>query len=347
MAVSGSLAENASKGWRWWTGELRACVPQKLRALMMSKDLRVELFADAITVRRSPRSVSSFPLPLDSANREALTRLLKRRRLAVVFPSGRTLSCLIDLPIAAERAVRQALRYEVDRRTPFKADDVHLGYRIRERDGAARRLKVEMICAPRRLLDPLRDIAVPAQATVGSLAADLPTGSVDLGLGEDRHAASGPGRIVALGWVLGTAAAIAGLIIPLLRIEAAAGSLEAEVADLRIKAGRAADLEREIAQITAREDALDAFLSGKAPLTLLAELAGITGDDTYLTSVHFDGNTLQIDGSAASAAAVAEVIEGSPHFRNPTFRTAVIPSADAGESFSLSFLVERAASETR
>jgi general secretion pathway protein L len=347
MAVSGSLSENAVKGWRWWTGELRACIPQRLRAMMLSKDLRVEMSADAIIVRRSSRSVSSFPLPLDGENRESLMRLLKRRRLTVVLPTGRTLSCLVDLPIAAERAVSQALRYEVDRRTPFKADAVYLGYRVRERDSAARRLRVEMICTPRRLLDPLRDVAGPAQAVIGSLSAGLPAGNVDLALGEDQHATGGPGRIAVLGFALGCAAAIAGLIIPLLRIEAAVESMEAEVADLRIKAGRAADLEREIAQITARETALDRFLSGKAPLILLTELASITADDTHLTGVRFDGNTLQIDGSAASAAAVAQAIEGSPHFRNPTFRAAVTPDANAGEDFSLSFQIERAAPEDR
>jgi general secretion pathway protein L len=347
MAVPGSLTQNALKGWRWWTGELRACIPQRLRSLALSRDLRVEMSANAITVRRSSRSISSFPLPLDSGNREALTRLLKRRRLTVIVPAERAVSCVVDLPLAAERAVSQALRYEVDRRTPFKADAVYLGYKVRERDSAARRLKVEMVCAPRRLLDPLRGVAASAPAVIGSLIAELPSGNVDLGFGENQRATGGPGRIVALGFGLGCAAAIAGLAIPLMRIEAAADSMEAEIADLRVRAGRAAELEREIVQITARETALDTFLQGKAPLVFLAELASITGDDTYITGFRFDGNAFQIDGSAASAAAVVQAIEGSPHFRNPTFRTAVTPDADAGEDFSLSFLVEQAVPEDR
>lgn len=343
MAASGSLTQNALKGWRWWTSELRACIPQRLRSFALSRDLQVEISASAIEVRRSSRSVSSFPLPLDSGSREALARLLKRRRLTVVVSAGRAISCLVDLPLAAERAASQALRYEVDRRTPFKADAVYLGYKVRERDSAARRLRVEMVCVPRRLLDPLRGIAASAQAVIGSLVAELPSGGVDLGFGKNQRATGGPGRIV----VLGCAAAIAGLAIPLMRVEAAAESTEAEVADLRAKAGRAADLDREIAQIAARETALDTFLQGKAPLVFLAELASITGDDTYITGFRFDGNAFQIDGSAASAAAVVQAIEGSPHFKNPTFRTAVTPDANAGEDFSLSFLVERAVPEDR
>ena len=37
------------------------------------------------------------------------------------------------------------------------------------------------------------------------------------------------------------------------------------------------------------------------------------------------------------------MIEGSPLFRNPTFRAAVTPVADGGEQFSLGFEIEGAA----
>lgn len=347
MAATGTLTENALKGWRWWTGELSSCVPRRLRTLVQSKDLRVELAADAITVRRSARSSSTFSLPLAPADREVLKRLLKRRRIAVVFAAGRALASTVELPLAAERSALQALRFEVDRRTPFKADQIHLGYRVRQRDGAGRRLVVDMICVPKRLLDPIRGILADAEASIGSLSVDLPEGSVDLGFGAVRPAAGGAGRIVALGWVVGLGAALAGVLVPLVRLETMAGNLEAEVADLRLKAAKAGDLERRIAEITDREKALDAFLADKVPLVLLAELARITGDDTYLTGFRFDGRTVQIDGSARSAAGVAEVIEGSPRFRNPVFRTAVVPSGTAGEDFSLSFELERAAPEGR
>jgi general secretion pathway protein L len=339
MAATGTLTEAARKGWRWWTGELRSCVPRRVRALALSKDLRVELAAQSITIRRSARSATSFPLPIGAADREAAVRMLKRRRVAIVFDAGRAVTSAVELPLAAERSVHQALRYEVDRRTPFKADQVHLGYRVRLRDAAGRRLVVDMICVPKRLIEPVRDILDDAQASIGNLSVDLPQGVVDLAFNADRGAAGGAGRIVALGWALGLGAALAGVLVPLVRLE--------DVAELRLKAARAGDLERQIAEITNREKALDAFLADKAPLVLLAELARITGDDTHLTGFRFDGNSVSIDGSARSAAGVAQVIEGSPHFRNPTFRVAVTPTADDAEHFSLSIDIERAAPEKR
>ena len=68
------------------------------------------------------------------------------------------LGCPVELPLAAERAIPAALRFEVDRRTPFKPGSVHLGYRVRERDTAGRKLKVDLVCVPKRLLDPMREV---------------------------------------------------------------------------------------------------------------------------------------------------------------------------------------------
>ena len=87
------------------------------------------------------------------------------------------------------------------------------------------------------------------------------------------------------------------------------------------------ELENRLTEISTREAALDKFLSGTAPVVLLAELARVAADDTHFTAFRFDGGTINVDGHGASAAALAEVIEGSPLFRNPTFRAAVWLSA--------------------
>jgi len=342
------ISAAAAAGWAWWIGELRSCVPRRLRTLMSPSTLRLDISSDSVTLRRSSRSAASFPLPLSGQDREVLTRQLRRRRAAVVFDAGRALVCLVELPLAAERAVAAALRFEVDRRTPFKPGGVHLGYRVRERDTAGRKLKVDLVCVPKRLLDPMREVLHDAGATLDSIAVDLGTDKIDLSQDGDprqngRRAATRLGHAVTLGWVLGLGMAVAGLLLPLFRLESMADSLEAEVANLRGQAAQAVQLENRLTGIASREAALDTFLSGTAPVVLLAELARIAGDDTYFTAFRFDGGTINVDGRGASAAALAEVIEGSPMFRNPTFRAAVTPVADGGEQFSLGFEIEGAA----
>lgn len=340
----------AAAGWTWWIGELRGCVPRRLRTLMAPSTLRLDISADGVTLRRSSRSARIFPLPFSAEDREALAHQLRRRHTAVVFEAGRALVVPVELPLAAERALPAALRFEVDRRTPFKAGSVHMGFRIRERDTAGRKLKVDMVCVPKRLLDPVREVLHIAGATLDSIAVDLGAeksgiGKVELALDSDpRHggqqAATRLSHAASFASVLGIGMVIAGLLIPLFRLESMADSYEADVAGLRAQAAKAVELENRLTEISTREAALDKFLSGTAPVVLLAELARVAADDTHFTAFRFDGGTINVDGHGASAAALAEVIEGSPLFRNPTFRAAVTPVADGGEQFSLGFEVE-------
>src|SRR3954470_5715249 len=102
-------------GWNWWIGELRGCVPRRLRTLMAPARLRLEIAADTVTLRRSSRSAESFTLPLSAQDRDLLARQLRRRHTEVVFDAGRALVCPVELPLAAERAIPAALRFEVDR----------------------------------------------------------------------------------------------------------------------------------------------------------------------------------------------------------------------------------------
>jgi general secretion pathway protein L len=344
MNLSG-IGAAAAAGWTWWTGELRGCVPRRLRTLMAPSTLRLDISSDSVTLGRASRSATIIKLPLSLEDRELLIHKIRRRHTAVVFDAGRALVCPVELPLAAERAIPAALRFEVDRRTPFKANSVHLGYRVRERDTAGRKLRVDLVCVPKRLLDPVREVLHSAGATLDSIAVDLGTDMIDLALDGDprqtgRQAVNRLGHAVTLGWVLGIGMAVAGLLIPLFRLEAMADDLEASVANLRRDAVQAVELENRLTEIANRETALDALLAGTAPVVLLAELARIAGDDTYFTAFRFDGGTIAVDGRGASAAALAEVIEGSPMFRNPTFRSAVTPVADGGEQFSLGFDVE-------
>jgi general secretion pathway protein L len=340
----------AAAGWTWWIGELRGCVPRRLRTLMAPSTLRLDISADGVTLRRSSRSARIFPLPFSAEDREALALQLRRRHTAVVFEPGRALVVPVELPLAAERAIPAALRFEVDRCTPFKASSVHLGFRIRERDTAGRKLKVDMVCVPKRLLDPVREVLHIAGATLDSIAVELgaeKSGAVRVELTQDsdprhsgRQAATRLSHAATFASVLGIGMVIAGLLIPLFRLESMADSYESDVAGLRTQAAKAVELENRLTEIATREAALDTFLSGTAPVVLLAELARVAADDTHFTAFRFDGGTINVDGHGASAAALAEVIEGSPLFRNPTFRAAVTPASNGGEQFSLGFEVE-------
>jgi len=61
----------------------------------------------------------------------------------------------VSLPLAAERELDQALAFEMDRETPFTAEELYWNHRIIEADRQNGRLSVRLSLVPKANLDPL------------------------------------------------------------------------------------------------------------------------------------------------------------------------------------------------
>src|SRR5690606_22651989 len=59
----------------------------------------------------------------------------------------------LNLPAAAEENLRQVLAFEMDRQTPFKADQVYFDSRVLGHDANGRTARVELVLIPRGQLD--------------------------------------------------------------------------------------------------------------------------------------------------------------------------------------------------
>ena len=89
----------------------------------------------------------AYRLPLAVAPPPALIQQLKQ----MATQAGRTLLQLetrsvlhksIALPAVTEARLESVLGFEMDRHTPFKADDVYFGYRVAKREPATQRILV-------------------------------------------------------------------------------------------------------------------------------------------------------------------------------------------------------------
>ncbi|MEO8672532.1 MAG: PilN domain-containing protein [Tahibacter sp.] len=149
----------------WWGGELVACLPQRWRAalaeatesLLLSRqeqDLLVgrEGAGGAIELGRIDLQRSADEQRLDF---ERLRGAIDEPQLRQFYcvPIARTLRRTLSLPVAAEENLRQVLSFEMDRQTPFKADQVYFDYRVLGRDAAGRSLHVDLVVLPRQQLD--------------------------------------------------------------------------------------------------------------------------------------------------------------------------------------------------
>ena len=101
---------------RWWMGELAACVPPRIKQRLAHKPQTIVL-----------------PYGSELSDLEpALRRKAARGKIGVTvrLPVHAALTTQISLPSAAAANLAEVVRFELDRRTPFAADDVRFTHRI-------------------------------------------------------------------------------------------------------------------------------------------------------------------------------------------------------------------------
>lgn len=149
----------------WWGRELVACLPQRWRDVLAEgrEDLLLHTDGGEIVVRRETAhgvaALGTIALDQDAETQRAEFGRLRGsidepmlRQFYCISPA-RTLRRTLSLPAAAEDNLRQVLAFEMDRQTPFKADQVYFDYRVLGRDASGRQLHVDLVVMPRAQLD--------------------------------------------------------------------------------------------------------------------------------------------------------------------------------------------------
>lgn len=327
----------------WWWGQLRPLLPAKVQAwLSESRDeVLVTLSAERVDLAWNGRSARA-PASLERAVEQDLLKRDLAAYLAgteeppaivLTLPPGRVLRRTLTLPAAAEQNLRQVLAFEMDRQTPFKADQVHYDYRILARDPSSRQIRVEMAVVPRASVD----VDAAAMAEIG-----VALNSVDIApLGSDRR----PGfnllpaerrarqRDV---WLLanvglGALCLVLLLVAMALSVSNRSKALEAlrETVDReRVEAKAVADLRSELRGAVEGAN----FLSEKKraqPVVsdLMLDLTRRLPPDTWLQRFSLTGRQIQLQGQADEAASLIRVLQQSQMLRGPAIQGAVTPDA--------------------
>ena len=155
------------KFFRWWGGELAFLVPENLRKLLGTRRAQLVLrkLEDGLDADYSDeagvQNLGSFSLDEEGVRkREVLFQErpeLAEAELLLLLRPEQSLHKFIKLPAAAEENLNQVVAFEMDRLTPFKADQVYFAVRVLERLPETRQIRVGLVLAPRQKLDPILD----------------------------------------------------------------------------------------------------------------------------------------------------------------------------------------------
>ena len=151
----------AGQFFQWWGEELLNAMPTRFRARMQYARRRLLMNMGEGDVSLSVDDASSIH-SLDTFSTEGDTRLqqqrirelLQQHELTEVsrdflLPEAVVLRTQVVMPLAAEANLRQALAYEMDKHTPFQAEEVFYNWRILTRDREAGQIQFELFVTKR------------------------------------------------------------------------------------------------------------------------------------------------------------------------------------------------------
>lgn len=253
-----------------------------------------------------------------------------RRNAEVVarLPRARFLRRTVEFPLAAGENLREVIGFEMDRYTPFKADEVYFDYHLVTKDHERKRLTV--------------DLAIATRATVQSALEKLRAWNLEpdrLDIEDEEKRGAGPfnllpvtsrtrvkthrrGLTTALVTVV-LLLIVASVLLPVQQKHALLAELEDRLAVAKSNAAQARDLSVQVDGLLERGQFVVQQKRARPPVAeLLKELTVLLPDDTWIIRMSWKGERVTLAGISANSSSLVALLEESQllagvHFNSP------------------------------
>jgi general secretion pathway protein L len=255
---------------------------------------------------------------------------------------------LIYLPAAAQENLYQVVSFELDRYTPFNAEQVYFTL-LPLGQTEHQQIRALLIAVPKPQLDRqliiLEALGIqPHRVDYAPALSEFPQSQGAYNLLPARFRQQTSKLSQSIQWLTGTLLLLlscAVLVWPVLQEGQAVDSLKARIKQLE-KQNRIVDEQQtEIDAIHAETQKLiDIKSSSPALLAVLNELSHLLNDETWLTHMHFADNQLQIQGQSPAASTLISTLEASDFFSSVSFVSPLTQDKTTGrERFQISMTV--------
>ena len=376
-AIGPRLAEFARRSgvsgfWPWWTAQLNAIVPARPRAALERRRMRPVLVFDGdhatlwrpgmdgervVMVAASDWSLAGDAASVAAAGRAAVASLAAGGRAGTLpnkvvlsMPPRDVLRKTLVLPAAVEPNLRQTLAYDLDRHTPFRADELYFDAIVVGRMPDRKEIRVDLVSCRKVVVDAALRHATAWGLTVAAAVPEPPSGAAHSRLNLLPHEARSM-RALWKRWqfwlplCLVALVALAAIAIPLWQKRDYAIALNSVAADAKAQAAVSerlrAELETKVADFNF---ALEKKYAYPSAFRVVDEISRVLPDDTWLTQFEMKSiakgketqREILVRGETANAGRLVQLFEESPLFaqtapRSPT--TKIQPGP--GEIFDL------------
>lgn len=337
----------------WWLGELSVMVPRVLssasRTAMEHRAL-VEISGSHVTFSRVVAGKVAVMGRLDMASLDAagqrlafqseLNKIVRQKaEIALCLPPEQVLRKKLSLPLAAEENLRQVIAFEMDRHTPFKAEQVCFDYRLARRD---KQLEVLLVVAPRSVIDePLRQLADWGARVTAVLVADDVTNAIPGNLLPAGQRAKGKDtRLSRLNIALASGVVILlciALALPIWQKRETVQALQPLLNKAHQQAAVAENLRRQLEALLVEYNyLLDKKRESSPVVAVLEDVARVLPDDTWVQQFDLKGKEMLIQGETASSSKLVGLFEQAKTLHDASFRAPLTKGQGANsERFQL------------
>ncbi|HJU16487.1 MAG TPA: PilN domain-containing protein [Stellaceae bacterium] len=319
----------------WWLEQLAELLPRSWRRSVAASDDALVLSPLAPLGRGVEevaaglrRNGKETPLGSFGLGAAALGRLPQPAGGAYVLRlSGRdVLAKTLTLPLAAQADLSQVLAFEMDRETPFKAEEIYWSHRVAAVERDSGQLSVRLLLVTKASLAPLLAALgeagiVPRRAEI----ADGPDSGATLPLdGNGGHLGRASRRLVRPLAACCALLALVAIATPFVRQALMLSTLDRQIAAARAQASEAGELRRAVVRLSAGAALIpEERQKATHPLAVLAAATRVLPDDTYLSELELRGGKVTLSGRSHAAARLIGALAAAGAFHNPAFAAPV------------------------
>lgn len=355
------ISRNFSRFLHWWGRELAFLVPDKFSAIINENRGQLIVYAGqkevTLTLLQKEHAEQLATLPLNELGREEYLTLLEgdsrlaKADIIIRLAKDQAVKKVLALPLAAEENLEQVVAYEMDKYTPFKADDVYFSVRPLDKDTTTGQISALLVLTPCKVLDHL--IAELKTWGMVPLIADSEVAANDLAQYYDVYnllpeterlqadlfsRVLNPSIALILLLLLGSVLALP-IWMQAQTVELLQSQMHSVAKDADTVEKQRAETDRLLAET---QQLIDSKNTSASVLSILESLSKLISDDTWLTHFRFSNGTLQIQGQSPGASGLIELLETSTLFSNVHFVSPVTQDKRSGlERFQISATVNQ------
>ncbi len=340
-------ASGVRRFFDWWWGELGPLMPGIWRRAFADRRRTVLLSPTATGLHvqaLGPAAPEPFEIQADADERawasiEELLGSFEERPLVVLALSPRgSLRRSLSLPAAAADNLHQVLGFEMDRQTPFRAEQVYYDAHIVRGAADARTLNVDLLVLPRANMDG--ELArfgdrLPALGAVDVQGAEGPGTRAGFNLlPEERRA----GRDRRMLWLSIAAAALVAILLgavmaqSVVNREEALAALRQAAERSRLEARSVGDLRRNLVDAVAAARFIDEARAQRPVIVdVLLDVTRRLPDEASLQRFGLSNGEYTFNGLSTRASGLIAVLKPSKHLVAPQVQGSITPDVRTGK----------------